>query len=148
MQAVEAVWDIIERHKNENDNQKKKLEENGNDGNNKAYKRVAEDDTQIGKVKKLKSDNTNKKIKEENNTCVDDKECLIEKFSYQQKILEIVQKKGTISLKKLEKKVINAYIRYMGEISDKEKLIKKFNKKIKKVPGIKIEDDNISLISF
>lgn len=118
-------------------------------GSDKGQKRKV-DDTGFEKPK-LKKNKTKIKeeidpITEDENQCLIDKNIGDDKFSFQQKILEVVQQKGTISLKKLEKKVINAYVKYMGETKDKDRIIKKINKKLKKVQGIKVAEDNVSLI--
>lgn len=145
MNDIEAVWNVIEQHKNENKT---------NNGNTKSSEANSNGKENKRKLEENCSDSANKKAKTDLKDCANGKEtdCLIndvteEKFSFQQKILEILQKKGNISLKKLEKKVVNSYVKYMGDIKDKEKVIKKINKKLKKVQGIKLEDDNVSLIS-
>lgn len=97
-------------------------------------KRKAEEDNAVESPK-------SKKTKEQNGTA----DSVSEKFSFKETILEIVRKKGSISTKKLQKKVINSYIKYMGETECSEKLIKKYNKKLKKITDLSIKDDLVSL---
>ncbi|XP_072393521.1 uncharacterized protein [Diabrotica undecimpunctata] len=68
-----------------------------------------------------------------------------ENFNYTNKILNILTKKRTITLQKLQKKVINAYLKHSGESEASPKIIKKFNKKLKKIANIEITDDEVSL---
>ncbi|CAG9833709.1 unnamed protein product [Diabrotica balteata] len=68
-----------------------------------------------------------------------------ENFNYTNKILNILAKKRTITLQKLQKKVINAYLKHSGESEVSPKIIKKFNKKLKKIENIEITDDEVSL---
>lgn len=144
---VEAVWNIIEKYKKESQTNKMNPTINDNKSNGMGNKRKLElnEDKSEMEIKKIKNNS-------DNGTSDNDTKCLIhdgaaDKFSFQQKILEILQKKGSLSIKKLEKKLVKAYLKYMGEINDQEKLVKKINKKLKKVQGIKIEDDNVSLIT-
>ncbi|XP_076171469.1 uncharacterized protein LOC143148725 [Ptiloglossa arizonensis] len=66
-------------------------------------------------------------------------------FDWKSTILEIVQIKGEISLKKLQKKVISRYMNFCSNTVTNEKARVKFNKKLKKVSGIVISDEKVKL---
>lgn len=122
MQEVEQVWDIIEKHKQTTFTAEKK---------NESKKRPNEDTTEV-EVKKQKTS----PISEHTES----------KFDYKAKIVEILSEKPSISSKKLEKKVVKAYISVMGQCDNEEKVVKKLHKKLKKIPNVSVEDDRISLI--
>lgn len=118
MQEVEQVWDIIEKHK-------QTTMQNGT----VSKKRPNEDTIQV-------------EVKKQKTSPIPDEP----KFDYKAKVLEILTSKGSISSKKLEKKVVKAYLSIMGQCDSEEKVIKKLQKKLKKIPGVSVEDDRISLI--
>ncbi|VEN54258.1 unnamed protein product [Callosobruchus maculatus] len=137
---VEEVWDIIETYKN---NQK------GNGANPSIQKNsdtVKETkDEENAKRKLLEPDvDIPAKKKKLNVETVED--TAFEKFSFQEKILSTLNAKGSISLKKLQKKVLNAYLKYTGENTVTPKMIKKFNKKLKKVRIIEVTDEEVKLM--
>jgi len=67
------------------------------------------------------------------------------KFSFEEKVLEVLKAKNNITLKKLEKKVLGAYSKHTGvELS--EKVVKKFNKKLKKMNSIEILENGVKLL--
>lgn len=66
------------------------------------------------------------------------------KFSWKNIIIEVVSTKGEISLKKLRKKVVARYMEHSNNSSN-EKATSKFDKKIKKVSEISINDDKVKL---
>lgn len=68
-----------------------------------------------------------------------------EPFDFVQKILDVLASKGSISKNKLEKKVISAYLKHSGLSESSPKLLKKFNKKLKKIDNIETVDDTITL---
>ncbi|XP_076248611.1 uncharacterized protein LOC143188298 [Calliopsis andreniformis] len=65
-------------------------------------------------------------------------------FDWKGTILQIVQSKGDMSLKKLQKKVISQYITSCPNTTS-EKALAKFNKKLKKVSQIVISDEKVKL---
>lgn len=154
--------------KNGSENQKTKVDE-GNDKSEQAKKRPSESaDSNVESPKKKKKkgsqetqevsaevviEKTQKveknkhKIENETPTVTNDMEDMAEssKFNYKAKILEILTEKHTISHKKLQKKVLKAYLNMVGQNEPEEKIIKKFNKKLKKIPNISIEDDRVLL---
>ncbi|XP_018571067.1 cell growth-regulating nucleolar protein [Anoplophora glabripennis] len=67
------------------------------------------------------------------------------KFNFKEKILEVVTAKQSISLKKLQKKILKAYLKETGESEITPTLIKKFNKKLKKIPNLEINDDKVTV---
>ncbi|CAH0547262.1 unnamed protein product [Brassicogethes aeneus] len=132
LKDVEAIWNIIEKYKNQQkpttQNTTPNPKQEKNEENMK--KRKNTDAKPKEQSKKLKAD----KVQED-----------IDKFSFQGKILEILTGKESISTKKLQKKVLNAYIKWSGQSECSEKTIKKYEKKLKKVPNINITD-NIACI--
>lgn len=70
-----------------------------------------------------------------------------QKFDFRTKILELVQTKGTISLKKLEKKIVKLYLKEFRGDECPEKILKKYNKKLKKIEEVEIEGDTIKLVT-
>ncbi|XP_057667747.1 cell growth-regulating nucleolar protein [Diorhabda carinulata] len=66
------------------------------------------------------------------------------KFDFQAQIIRILEKKTLISLNKLQKKVINAHLKYSGEVETNPKIIKRFNKSLKKISNIEIVDNCVS----
>lgn len=66
-------------------------------------------------------------------------------FDFKQKILDILTSKGSISTKKLEKKVVKAYMKHSGLSESTPKIVKKFNKKLKKLNNVEIVDENVIL---
>ncbi|KAK5642749.1 hypothetical protein RI129_008916 [Pyrocoelia pectoralis] len=59
-------------------------------------------------------------------------------------ILKALQKKNTVSLVKLQKKVIGEYCKETN-VTESPNLIKKFNKQLKKMKGVEILDNNVTL---
>lgn len=68
-----------------------------------------------------------------------------EKFDFKAQIIRILERKTTISLNKLQKKAINAYLEHTAEVEPNPKIIKQFNKSLKKVSNVDIVDDYVSL---
>lgn len=142
MTDVEGVWNIIEKYKTSQNAVKNEtvVKEEKDELNEMKQKRKMKDEpVEIRDIKKVKYEEDVDENKQSNGCKAD--EC----FSFQQKIYELMQKKHTMSLQKLEKKVLNAYIKFMGEIDDKERVLKKIHKKLKKVDGIVLNGDVVSL---
>lgn len=156
MKDVEDVWNIIEKYKinkssqisnNKNgtatETQNLKLEENSN--KRKKDKTIIVEQGE-SKKKKRKYSNTENEVTDNKEDSTNGQESPdAEKFNFQSKILSVLESKGTISLKKLEKKVINAYLKHSGESEVTPKIIKKFNKKLKKILNVELTNDNVSL---
>nr|XP_031840354.1 cell growth-regulating nucleolar protein [Nomia melanderi] len=66
-------------------------------------------------------------------------------FDWKDTILNVVQSKGEISLKKLQKKVISQYMSFCSDEVTNEKATARFNKKFKKVSGISISDGKVKI---
>ena len=66
-------------------------------------------------------------------------------FDWKATILEVVQSKGEISLKKLQKKVISRYMTFCSDAVTNEKATAKFNKKLKKVSKVVISEEKVKL---
>lgn len=116
MQEVEEVWDIIEKHKQT---------------------------TFTAERKRPNEEHTTQEVKKQKTSPVSNSES---KFDYKATILEILTEKRSISSKKLEKKVVKAYNSLMGQCDNEEKVVKKLQKKLKKIPNVSVEGDRISLI--
>lgn len=115
--------------------------ENGVNGNN-------ENTTEVKKKKKSKKNSENTEsnnVKENGVNGKDENTTEITKFSYENQILEILNSKKQITLKKLQKKVLSAYTTHHGLEEHTEKQVKKFNQKLKKMPNIEIKDDLVTL---
>nr|CAH7742873.1 unnamed protein product [Callosobruchus chinensis] len=137
---VEEVWDIIETYKN---NQKS----NGvNPSVQKNSNTVKETKDEENLKRKLLDADVDIPIKKKKQNVETVEETVIEKFSFQDKILSTLNTKGCISLKKLQKKVLNAYLKHTGENAVTPKMIKKFNKKLKKVGNIEVTDEEVKLM--
>lgn len=67
-------------------------------------------------------------------------------FYWRLAILEIVQNKGEISLKKLQKKVVSLYLLHSVKVLDRDKAIAKFHKKLKKIPEIAVSGNIVKLV--
>lgn len=67
-------------------------------------------------------------------------------FYWRLAILEIVQNKGEISLKKLQKKVVSLYLFHSVKALDRDKAIAKFHRKLKKIPEIVISGNIVKLV--
>ncbi|EFA00347.1 uncharacterized protein C16C10.8 [Tribolium castaneum] len=125
---IEAAWGLIEKHKNEQS--KNNQQENG------TKHKLNGDCGEAPVNKKIK---TGEEV-EDNKTSEDDV------FSFKGTILRILSVKGSISCKKLQKKVLNAYVKETG-CEHTEKTVKKYNKKLKKLPNVVINDDVVSLVT-
>lgn len=147
MNDVEPVWNLIEKHKQniyknnskKSDPQTEKLEKNTeNEKKRKASnEQVEENGEESPKPKKLKQKDENQGTEDKANT---------EKFSFKDAIIEIVKKKGSISTTKLQKKVLNHYLKHTGETECSEKLIKKYNKKLNKIENLSIANEVVTLV--
>ncbi|XP_060520414.1 cell growth-regulating nucleolar protein [Cylas formicarius] len=136
---IGTVWNIIEKYNTKNVSNEKLGEQNGQPCETK--KRAAQEIDNPSKKKKIEveqSQNDFEKL---------DEEIAVEKFSFKQTILDLLNAKGTMSQKKLEKKVLKVYIKEMGEVRAKENIVKKISKKLKKIPNLYIEDDIVTLQS-
>ncbi|XP_023018472.2 uncharacterized protein [Leptinotarsa decemlineata] len=166
MKEVEEVWDIIEKYKNEQSaNKSENNTKNGSESNatinktdelKKSSSKAPSDNTELVEVEKqnskakrknLDEDVTvsKKKIKLEENSIIEETQTENEKFSFQDEIIRIVTSKGRISYKKLEKKIINAYLKHSGKTEVTPKVIKKFSKNLRKISNIEVQDDYVSL---
>ncbi|CAH1966085.1 unnamed protein product [Acanthoscelides obtectus] len=137
---VEEVWDIIETYKNS---------QKGNGNTQTTQKNEASiKEMKVENVKRkaldTDSDIPNKKNKLDDGLTIEETDTV--KFSFQEKIVSILNAKGCISLKKLQKKVLNAYLKHSGENKVTPKMIKKFNKKLSKVQNIELTDENVTLL--
>lgn len=90
--------------------------------------------------KRLKND-----PQEETDVCESQVDKDDSKFLWKNNITEIVTAKGEISLKKLKKKVVDRYLNHCSNSIDSDKAMSKFDKKIKKVSGINIVDEKVTL---
>jgi cell growth-regulating nucleolar protein len=67
-------------------------------------------------------------------------------FNFKDAILKILNSKGSMSCKKLQKKVLSAYLMETGNAEYSEKTVKKYNKKLKKIGNVSVNDDVVSLL--
>lgn len=152
MKDVEEVWNIIETYKAKRKTQTEKEQKNIANENTKneisTNKRKNDESIQNGsteepEIKKKKNKKT-ETTKETDTVPVQDS-ATSEDFNFQTKIISVLESKTTISLKKLQKKVIKAYLKHTGATEVTPKIEKKFSKKLKKIPNVEIADDVVSL---
>lgn len=142
MNDIESAWDLIEKYKNNNKSKengtKDKPEEKNKEASANGIKHKLEEKNEEVPVnkKKKKNEKTDTEVCEEN-----------EVFSFKRTILKILQSKGTISSKKLQKKVLNAYLKETGNAEYTEKTVKKYNKKLRKLPNVVVDGEVVSLVS-
>ncbi|RZC38756.1 C16C10.8 -like, partial [Asbolus verrucosus] len=138
---IESAWGLIEKYKNEH----KKVD------NSTTSPKDPEVKTKVNGAKHQLNGNNEevpakKKQKlEETPEQIDTAEP--NKFSFKNTILDILNSKGSISCKKLQKKVLNAYLKETGNTEYTEKTIKKYNKKLKKLSNVTISDDVVTLVT-
>jgi cell growth-regulating nucleolar protein len=135
---LDEVWDLLEAAMKENKPapppQQQKNESNGHAENGDKRKLDSEEDSQDAKTKK-------RKVEEP-----EEDEAPAEKFNWAEAIVNIVTAKNNeINLKKLRKKVLNRYKKFSGSDLD-EKVESKFNKKLKKVTGVVVDNEKVRLI--
>jgi cell growth-regulating nucleolar protein len=81
------------------------------------------------------------------NVELEDTECQnSSSFNFKDAILKILNSKGSMSCKKLQKKVLSAYLMETGNAEYSEKTVKKYNKKLKKIGNVSVNDDVVSLL--
>ncbi|XP_044755022.1 cell growth-regulating nucleolar protein [Coccinella septempunctata] len=142
--TVEEVWNVIEEHKKkvtpvENSVKKTETTESNNQNGNLKRKNTESEDTDNKSSKKIKSVDLSDK-----NDTTDNGEDTATTFQIKDEILKVLNKKGSISLTKLQKKIFKKYKACKEEV-DSEKFEKRFNKKLKKISNIVIEDDVVSI---
>lgn len=169
MPDVEAVWDLIETHKEKQKATKiappasKKVlpteeqtvaVENGGKRKSRTDKEsiIVQPDVEETIPKKKKKKDTSKSCID-NDVVTKDNEAEAAvaptdniKFSFQEKIMDILKSKGSIKSKKLQKKVINAYLETTGETECTEKTLKKYFKKLKKLDNVEVSDNVVRLV--
>lgn len=67
-------------------------------------------------------------------------------FDFQGKIIEILQNVDSISPDKLQKKIKKMYLKQTGETEFSEKVLKKYNKKLKRIANIEVTETSVKLI--
>lgn len=67
------------------------------------------------------------------------------KFDWKDTILEILGSRPEIAVKKLRKRVVNRYINHCIDAVTLEKANSRFDKKLKKIPGVIVNDDKVRL---
>lgn len=151
----------VENTSTENTNKAKSVEKdvkvesqkavaNGTDKSENDHEHVEDHDNKKKKKKKGKDGEepqVSKKIKLDETLPVENASTNNTSFSFKEAILSILTSKESLSAKKLEKKVLKAYLKFSGETECSPKVVKKFNKKLKKIENIEIVDDKISLKS-
>ncbi|CAG9862590.1 unnamed protein product [Phyllotreta striolata] len=160
MKDVEECWNIIEKYKISNaqkttngssDNTQKQNTTNGSSEppsvKEESTKKRKSNDIAEEPIKKKKKHSTKENdstdIVVETTDVTQTEE--VQKFDFNSKILSILENKGTVSLKKLEKKVVNAYLKHKGLTEATPKITKKFNKKLKNIQNIEIVGENATL---
>lgn len=134
---LEQAWTLLEEAMKENKAEQQQ-QQNGNQAN--GVKRKLDDECEEnGNAKKVKIEEMQHQLIEGSSTNDNDK------FNWGATIRNILlSKSNEINLKKLKKKVLNRYKKSGGELSDK--IENKFNKKLKKLNGISIDNEKVKLI--
>lgn len=101
----------------------------------KKKKRKSEEVTNVSAVEDVPVSAAEVKVNENGSNGTDDLSRII---------LKSLQKKNTLSLVKLQKKVIGEYCKE-GNVTESPKMIKQFNKQLKKMKGVEIVDNNVIL---
>lgn len=150
---VESVWDLIENYKIQQSKSSQNTGSVESKGSNENKRKATNDDKEAHKKKKTELENCNGKeiMSESQQSDVSTPklacENSAEKFSFKRNIMEILEKKNSISATKLQKKVLKCYKTEMGCSEVTEKTIKKYNKKLKKLPNIVITENMIELVT-
>ncbi|KAF7997098.1 hypothetical protein HCN44_005375 [Aphidius gifuensis] len=138
---------IIENENNENISQEKCdliVEDKDNEKKKKKKKRVLENT----EVKNDEVDEPAAKRQcqkqSDDNQAVESNE--IKKFNWKKNILEVIENKEEMSLKKLKKKVIEKYLNHVENSVDKEKAISRFDKKINKITNLVVDNNKVKLV--
>ena len=122
------------------------IENNKEENNTDNQKNFDKNETKKSKKRKHENDATDEpSVKKKNNQ---EDELNVEqndKFNWKDTILEIVKKKGEISLKKLKKKVLSKSTPHYPD-STEEKLVSKLDKKLKKIPELLVDNDRVKCL--
>lgn len=70
------------------------------------------------------------------------------KFDFKMKIMEILQTVDSINPKKLQKRIKKMYLKETGAAEFSEKILKKYNKKLKQIDNIELTENNVQLIKI
>ncbi|XP_045463608.1 cell growth-regulating nucleolar protein [Harmonia axyridis] len=144
--TVEEVWNVIEEHKKkvststQNILSKDEIKSDAPTANLKR-KNIDTEEVNTSNLKKLKPEIVSEDGDKAANG--DSENNATKGFQMKEEILNILNKKETISLIKLRKKVLKKS-KASGEI-DCEKFDKRFNKKLQKIPNVVIENDIVSI---
>lgn len=149
LKEIEESTNVEEDSQNKQSETQEEAPEKGKSKKHKKRKATLSESEQDG-VKKQKVEN---KIPEENGVEHDSEITAEEpnikaKFSWEEVIKEILQKssENELSLKRLSKKVLAEYQAIKGDRETFEQLMSKFNKKINKIPGVRILKDKAKLL--
>lgn len=146
--TVEEVWNVIEEHKKHvapvvvsNNQNGDKNEQNIQKDSNKR-KSIESKETENTSNKKSKLEAVpDQKENNENNNSID----IVASFQMEAEILKVLNKKESISLTKLQKKILKKYKAFKGEEVQLEKFYKRVNKKLNKIDNVEIEGDIVSI---
>lgn len=112
-----------------------------------AAKKEENGTAEAGKKRKHEEEDeeSNKKVKVEDAEEEDD---IPIKFSWEDSIIEIMNKKKETSLDRLKKKVYKKYLAFSNKVEVAAKTEKKFLKKLKKMNNLSVDNDNVRLVAY
>lgn len=110
-----------------------------------AAKKEETENSEGSKKRKHEEDDeeSNKKLKVEE---VEDENTI--KFSWEDSIIEIMNKKKETTLDRLKKKVYKKYLAFSNKVEVAAKTEKKFLKKLKKMNNLSVDNDNVRLVAY
>lgn len=132
--SQEKCDSIVNNENKNNENEKKK----------KKKKRVLETEVKNDEVDEPETKRQCLTKQSADNQIVESNE--IKKFNWKKNILEVIDNKEEISLKKLKKKVIEKYLNHVENSVDKEKAISRFDKKLNKIANLVVDNNKVKLV--
>lgn len=113
-----------------------------------AAKKEETENSEVSKKRKHDEDDdeeSNKKVKVED---AEEEEENTIKFSWEDSIFEIMNKKKETTLDRLKKKVYKKYLAFSNKVEVAAKTEKKFLKKLKKMNNLSVDNDNVRLVAY
>lgn len=136
---------IVENENNENISQEKCDNDNKDNEKKKKKKKRELENTEV-KNDEVDAPPAKRQCQKQSadNEAVESSE--VTKFNWKKNILEVIENKEEMSLKKLKKKVIEKYLNHVDNSVDKEKAISRFDKKINKITNLVLDNNKVKLV--
>ncbi|KAK7873914.1 hypothetical protein R5R35_012929 [Gryllus longicercus] len=140
--------DVEGQDNNEETSQKsKKKKKKEKHLENGVAKDVEDTTIKIASKKKPKTEQEIEVIKNEEAELEEAVDAKPRKFNWEDTVVKLLESKGELPLKRVEKKIVNEYINSGVHVESVEKVIAKFNKKILKMSKVKVKKDIVKLAS-